>query len=57
MGGEAFTRRMVHSVAPIIMAAPLLKVLLKCKAIKFKCVCVTLVMSLFSGDIIKTEID
>ena len=57
MGGEAFRRRLVHSVEPIIMAVPLLKILLKCNAIKFKCVSVTLVMSLFTGDYIKMVID
>ena len=71
MGGETFKRRLVHGVALIIMAwnnfVPLLKSfitdVLKYKArlkTKFKCVSVTmcsLVMSLFSHDYIKTEID
>ena len=71
MGGEAFKRRLVHSVALIIMAknnfilllksfiANVLKYKARLKS-KFKCVCVTmcsLVMSLFSRDYIKTEID
>ena len=69
--GEAFQRRLVHGFALIIMAfynfVLLLKSLianvLKCKArfkSKFKCMCVamcSLVMSLFSRDYIKTEID
>ena len=71
MGGEAFKRRLVHSVALTIMALKnfvlLLKSfianVLKCKArlkTKFKCVCITmcfLVMSPFSCDHMKTEID
>ena len=71
IGGEAFKRRLVHSVALIIMALNnfvlLLKrftdKMLKCKALlkaNFKCVCVTkcsLVMSLFSRGYIETEID
>ena len=71
MGGEAFKRRPVHGFALIIMAyinfVLLLKSfianVLKCKArlkSKFKCMCVTmcfLVMSLFSRDYIKKEID
>ena len=70
-GGKAFKRRLVHYVLLIIMAQNnfvlLLKSfianVLKCKArlkSNFKCVCVTLcslVMSLFSRDYIKTEID
>ena len=69
--GKAFKRRLVHSVALIIMAynnfVPLFKSfianVLKCKAClkgNFKCLCVTmfsLVMTLFSHDYIKTEID
>ena len=71
MAGEIFKRRLVHSVALTIMAqnnfVPLLKSfianILKRKAhlkTKFKCVCVTmcsLVMSTFSRDYMKTEID
>ena len=68
MGGKAFKRRLVHSVAFTIMDfEPLLRSfianVLKCKArlkIKLKCVCVTmcsLVMSPFSRDYMKTEID
>ena len=70
-GGKAFQRRLVHSVALIIMTLnnfiPLLKSFianeLKYKAClkgNFKCVCVTmrsLVMNLFSRDYIKMEIN
>ena len=71
MGGEAFKRRLVHGVALTIMAWKTLYLLLKsfignelkCKAhlkTKFNCVCITkcsLVMSPFSRDYMKTEID
>ena len=67
-GGEAFKRRLTHGVVLIIMelctaVKQLIAKVLKCKAsykTQFKYVCVTmysLVMSLFSHDYIKTEID
>ena len=70
MGSKAFKRRLVHSVVVAIPAwnnfAVLLKVVanvLKWRAFlktKIKCVCVaiySLVMGLFSRDLLKAEID
>ena len=71
MGGKAFKRKLVHSVAVAIVAqnnfATTLKSFItnapKCKAClqtKFKCTSVTmhsLVMSPFSRDFINTDID
>ena len=62
MGGEAFKRRLTHhGVVPLLNS--FIANVLKCKVrkkTKFKWVCITmcsLVMSLFSRDYIKTEID